>query len=127
MRSLRCPLLQASSAIAALFSCIFADARFLLHRRTVLTGLASSSEMPFSFQAFPGMNLAQARVARADHPLWWSLAWHSAAAARDGGARGRIVLHGFEVPFSRMVGRIVLHGSEVPFSRMVGRIVLHTD
>ena len=40
---------------------------------------------------------------------------------------GRIVLHGSEVPFSRMVGRIVLHGSEVPFPRMVGRIVLLTD
>ena len=39
----------------------------------------------------------------------------------------RIMLHGSEVPFSRMVGGIVLHGSEVPFSRMVGRIVLLTD
>ena len=36
---------------------------------------------------------------------------------------GRIVLHGSEVPISRMVGLIVLHGSEVPFSRMLGRIV----
>ena len=52
----------------------------------------------------------------------WPLALKSDCDRGEGESDGRIVLHGSEAPFSRMVGRIVLHGSDVPFSRMGGEL-----